>query len=368
MNNAMASRTRKTKRIRTPAGALVVVAVVTSSFFWRNTDVLGADSFCGARLDSGDVRAALDSTGRLSQVHVQGDSELAEFSCTVERTSRLPGGEDQRLTIRTGSEQGAFPFTTSVWKNPAARSYFKDGMTGAVSPTDGYVVLPESCWDKVGGIQGSRAVRSGEGAVATVEVTVEKGAVDRAGLARLLTHSARQIAEKAGCATPVGSGIPALGAPDESRMTDVRNACGLKGFSLPENAVLLGRAEPDREQVNDAISRTWACDMYLAGSAKANLSFTATTDDVIVDAALKGTERFRPLSDHEGVATTGAAVLHCRNNDVFFAARWSSEYDGALLESLNHSVAAYTDVRKTTFQNFLDAAAGTYSCPHAHLP
>ncbi|MBQ0985607.1 hypothetical protein KBZ10_14005 [Streptomyces sp. F63] len=369
MSSTQTSRTRKKKPVWIVAGVLVAVAAVTSSYFWWNTDVLGAGSFCDGRLEGGDVRAALDSTGRVSQVRSQVDSSRAEFTCTVERTSRFGGGDDQRITVKTHSEEGAFPFTTAVWKKPAARSYFKDGMTGAVSETRGYVVLPKSCWNKVGGIQGSRIVLEDEeeGAVATVEAVVEKGSADRAGLARLLTRSARQAAEKAGCAASDRTGVPALAEPDSSRATDVQNVCGLPGFSLPKKAVLVGRAEPDREVVNGTGAHTWACDMYLTGPEKAYLSFAMTTDASFVEMAPKGVETFRALPGGKGVATTDEAVLKCKNNDVYFAARSSFEYDRALKRA-GRSATAYVRVLKSTFQNFLDAAADTYSCPRVDLP
>ncbi|MZE76940.1 hypothetical protein [Streptomyces xinghaiensis] len=365
MSSTQTSRTRRKKPVWIAAGVLVAVAAVTSSYLWWNTDVLGSGSFCDGRLESGDVRSALDSTGRVSQVRAQVDSSRAEFACTVERTSRFAGGEGQRITVKTHSEEGAFPFTTAVWKKPASRSYFKDRMTGAVSSTRGYVVLPESCWDKVGGIQGSRVVFSGDAPVATVEAVVEKGSADRAGLARLLTHSARQVAEKAGCAAPAGTDVPALAAPDSPRATDVRNACGLPGFSLPEEAVPAGRAEPDREVVNDASAHTWACDMHLAGPDKAHLSFAVTTDDSFVEAAPKG-KTFRTLPDGKGVATTDEAVLKCKDNNVYFTVRGSFEYDRAL-KGADVTPTAYVRVLKGTFQNFLDAAADTYSCPRVDL-
>ncbi|MCC5036044.1 hypothetical protein DMH02_023280 [Streptomyces sp. WAC 00631] len=139
---------------------------------------------------------------------------------------------------------------------------FQAGSVSAPA-TRGYAVLPESSWDKVGGIQGSRVVFSGEAPVSTVEAVVQKGSADRAGLARLLTHSARQVAEKAGCAAPARTGVPALAAPESLRKTDARNACGLKGFSLPEEAVPTDRAEPALkgtfQNFLDAAADTYSC-------------------------------------------------------------------------------------------------------------
>ncbi|ROP44217.1 hypothetical protein EDD94_8004 [Streptomyces sp. PanSC9] len=364
----MPPRTRKMKQLFTVSGVLVGVTAITSSYLWWNTDVLGADSFCGGRLNSADVRAALDSTGRLGQAQSHLDPGLPEYTCTVERTSRFVGGKDQQLTVKTSSEQGAFPFTTSVWKSPATRSYFTNGLTGAVSDSGGYVVLPKACWDKVGALQGNRVVRAGKGAVAAVEATVTQGRADRTGLARLLAHSAQQIARKAGCANPGTDRAPGLGAPAARRTTDVQSVCGLRGFALPEAAVLVGRAEPDAEQINTATAHTWACDLQLAGSARASMSFTATTDGIFAHAALSGPTRFQKLPSHRGETAPGQAVLHCRDNDVYFAARWNSAYEGALLESVHHSAANYAKIKRNAFQNFLNATASRYACPSVDLP
>ncbi|WP_406109115.1 hypothetical protein OG698_40515 [Streptomyces sp. NBC_01003] len=364
----MTVQTRKKKPVFVAAGALIVVAALASGYCSWNTNLLGADSFCDGRLGSGDSLAALDSTGRLSQVYSQVDTQRAEFACTIERTSRFVGDDDQRVTLRTASEQGAFPFTTNVWKNPAARSYFKDGVTGAVSPGGGYVVLPKSCWDKGGSLQGSQVVRAGDGAVATVEATVEKGSVDPGGLARLLTRAARQVTGKADCGTPALSATPDLTAPSASRRTDARSVCGVQGFALPKEAVLVGRAEPDREQVNNVSAHTWACDLRMAGSAKAAVSFAATSDKSLVEAAQKDTDSFETLPGDKGVAAIDEAVLHCDGGDVHFAAHWNGTYEGALLDSVDHSATDYAKIKKATFHNFLDATADARSCPRVTLP
>ncbi|RPK56713.1 hypothetical protein EES42_40405 [Streptomyces sp. ADI95-17] len=358
----MITQTRKKKPVLVAAVALVVVAALASSYCWWNTNLLGVDSFCGGRLGSGDVRAALDSTGRVSQVSAQADPQRVGFTCTVERTSRFIGGDDQRVKISTDSRQGAFPFTTHFWKNPAARSYFKEGVTGAVAQDfGGYVVLPKSCWDKFGSWQ------DGSG-VAIVEAEVQKGAVDAAGLARLLTRSARQVAEKAGCGTAALSAAPDLAAPSASRTTDVQNVCGVRGFALPKAAVVVSRAEPDLEQVNDGSVDTWACDLSLAGSAKGAVSFAVTSDKNFVEAAQKYPYGFKALPGDKGVAGSDQVVLHCDSSDVHFSAHWNTEYEGALIDSLHRDWGAYAKVKKATFQNFLDATVAAHSCPRVTLP
>ncbi|MEU3055022.1 hypothetical protein [Streptomyces griseus] len=166
--------------------------------------------------------------------------------------SGVPGGVGPCPEVFRG---GGVPFTTAVWKDPAARSYFA---RGAVSDTSGYIILPRSCWDKVGNIQGSRAITPGPDTVAIVEASVEGGSAHRRSLARLLTHTVQEVAEAAGC-------------PADERK-------------------------------------------------------------------------------------------------VYFAANWSTEYEGVLLDHTRNRRPPYSDVRRATFQNFLDAAAASRNCPQVTVP
>ncbi|NJP52253.1 hypothetical protein HCJ93_19900 [Streptomyces sp. SBST2-5] len=365
----MPIHTRQRRPAIIAAGALVVIAARVSLHCWWNTNVLGAEAFCDGRLDSGDVQEALDSPGRVSEVRVRVPSDRPEFECSVSRTSRFVGGEDQQLTLTTANEQGAFPCTTAVWKNPAARSYFTNGVTGAVSEAGGYLVLPKACWDTVGDIQGSRVVGPDPETVATVEVTVTQESADRAGPARLLTRTARKVAGEAGCSTPELARNPSLSAPSEPRSTVPRSVCGLPGFSLPGDALVEGVAEVvGREQVNSDSVHTWACDLDLAGKGNAAVLFVTTSEAAVVEAALREPGAMRKLPADTGFAATEQAVLHCEGEDVYFGARWNDGYRRVLLDSTHHSPARYAEVRRGAFQNFLDAAAGFRSCPRVTLP
>ncbi|MEF9906722.1 hypothetical protein [Streptomyces sp. P9-A2] len=281
----------------------------------------------------------------------------------IERTSRFLGDTDQQVTLTTANEDGPFPYTTHVWKNPGARSYFKGETSGAVAPTGGYVVLPKSCWGKVGNIRGALIVPPDGDSVSVVEATVTKGQADPEGLAQLLTRVARKVTADAGCTTPALKDSPELAAPDAVRTTDVGKVCGLPGFSLPDDAVLTGVAEPDQEQISKDAKDVWACDLTLAGSAGAAVSFAATSDRDMVDAALQDTYGFHELPNGHGVASFDQAVLHCAEGDVYFAAHWNSEYTGALSDKHD----GVPKVKRNTFNTFVTSAADLYSCPDVTL-
>ncbi|OCC09868.1 hypothetical protein [Streptomyces sp. PTY087I2] len=345
--------------------ALLLVASLTSLYCWWNTNAWGDDAVCEGTLSSGDVQATLDVPGRVSQVSSQTAIGRSEFTCVVERTSRFIGQDNLRMKMKTGTAEGAFPFTTAVWKNPAARSYFA---RGAVSDTSGYVILPRSCWDKVGNIQGSRTIAPGPDTVAIVEASVEGGSAHRRSLARLLTHTAQKVAKAAGCSADEPAEPAAFVAPDAPRTAAPHNLCGLKGFSLPKAALAQGLAEPGHEQLNEA-SHTWACDVDLDGTDGARISFAATTDNIILDAALREEKEFKKLPGANGsVVGTDEAILQCAEGKVYFAANWSAEYQGVLLDRTHNRQPSYSDVRRATFQNFLDAAAASRNCPQVTMP
>ncbi|MFZ4269964.1 hypothetical protein [Streptomyces arboris] len=361
----MKIRIRHNKTTLFTSIALLLVASLTLLYCWWNTNVWGDDAVCEGALSSGDVQAVLDVPGRVSQVSSQTATGGSEFTCVVERASRFIGQDNLRMRMKTGTAEGAFPFTTAVWKDPAARSYFA---RGAVSDTSGYVILPRSCWDKVGNIQGSRTIAPGPDTVAIVEASVEGGSAHRRSLARLLTHTAQKVARAAGCSDDELGEPAALFAPDAPRTAVPHILCGLKGFSLPKAALVEGVAEPGHEQLNEA-PHTWACDVDLDGTDNARISFTATTDNTIVDAALREEKEFKKLPGASGsVVGSNEAVLQCAEGKVYFAANWSTEYEGVLLDHTRNRQPSYSEVRRATFQNFLDAAAASRNCPQVAMP
>ncbi|MFJ7084806.1 hypothetical protein ACIQU8_16435 [Streptomyces griseus] len=108
--------------------------------------------------------------------------------------------------------------------------------------------------------------------------------------------------------------------------------------------------------------------MDLDGTDNARISFTATTDSTILDAVLREKKEFKKLPGASGSAVgTDEAVLQCAGRKVYFAANWSTEYEGVLLDRTRNRQPSYSDVRRATFQNFLDAAAASHNCPQVTI-
>ncbi|MFI1188867.1 hypothetical protein [Streptomyces californicus] len=360
----MTLQIRHKKTVLLVPAVLVVIAVLVSLHARWNTNVRGADSFCDGLLTSKEVQAALSGPGRVSEVSSSSAGEGTLFSCTVERTSRFTGTADARMTVRTNDTTGAFPYTTNVWKYPAARSYFTGG---AVSDHLGYAILPEKCWGKAVDIRGSRVVLPGLDGTMFIEARVEEGQADREGVARILSRSARDIAAAAGCSNGEKGAFDGLSSPAAWRASDPGAICGLDGLTLPESTLFKGVVEVGREQVNDA-STHWACDLDLKGTSGSRLSFAATTDPDIIAAAKRERRFWEALPEKQGYAGISEAVLHCEKGDVHFSTRRSFEYDGVLLKKAPLNVPTYAAFGRATFQNFLNAAAPAYSCPKPVLP
>ncbi|MFI6944193.1 hypothetical protein ACIBI4_33480 [Streptomyces sp. NPDC050418] len=356
----MSIRIRKRTAVVLASAALLVAASATSLHLWWNTDTFGAERFCDDALTSSGIGDALDGSGRLSEVSSQNAPSGPEFTCSVERTSRFIGADELRLTVKTSTGKGAFPFTTAVWKEPAARSYFTNG---AVSDTRGYAILPKACWNKVGAIQGSRVIppgtSDGQETVAFIEAVVDQGEADRAGLARLLSRTAEKVAREAGCSGPEVAGPGELSAPGATRATDARSVCGVDGFALPPGALVKGKAEPGKEQLTGSPA-VWACDLRLSGDSQAALSFSATSNPAIIE-AVAAKDDLRKLPDGRGVAGPDEAVLRCEQGDVYFAANRNFEYR-SILHDATESPSARGKVRRDTFQAFLDAAGKKFGC------
>ncbi|MEU4348220.1 hypothetical protein [Streptomyces sp. NPDC023838] len=126
-------------------------------------------------------------------------------------------------------------------------------------------------------------------------------------------------------------------------------------------------AEPGQEQLNHQTG-TWTCDLALDGSADARLSLTATSEATLARAALNRPGTFTDLPSGKGLTSPRQeAVLHCTDGDVCFTAHWNTAYANALRKHTGGDVSKAADLRRATLQNFLNATAGSHSCPNVTL-
>ncbi|SCE43754.1 hypothetical protein [Streptomyces sp. DvalAA-19] len=247
---------------------VAVLAACAGLFSWWNTNLLGEAEFCEGVVDSADMRAVLGTQGRLSTVWSTG-SEVPEVACRVNRTSKFLGAEAMEVTLTTAVHKPDFQFQTHVWKNPSAMSYFSKGSTGAVSDERGWVLLPDSCRDKIGTIYPARRQLPEAGEVTVVEAVMNQGTADRSALAKMLVRAAQRIADDAGCGAGASSDAPGIQNPSGLSTTDAAAVCRLPGFKLPQNALVKGEATVGKEQTTGSMPGTWSCGLELSGSADA---------------------------------------------------------------------------------------------------
>ncbi|MEW9513297.1 hypothetical protein [Streptomyces bacillaris] len=338
---------------------VAVMAACAGLFSWWNTNLFGETEFCDGAVNSADMGSVLGTQGRLSTVWSTG-SKLPEVACGVKRESKFLGAEPMEVTLTTAVHKPDFQFQTHVWKNPSAMSYFSKGSTGAVSDERGWVLLPDSCRDKIGTVYPARRQLPETGEVTVVEAVMNQGTADRAALAKMLVRAAQRIADDAGCGAGASTEAPEIQNPSGLSTTDAAAVCRLPGFKLPQNALVKGEATAGKEQTTGSMPGTWSCGLELSGSAGAKVWFSAAPGAHVVDEALLHDDGFKEIPGSEAKVdwSRNAAVLTCDSKNVYFSMRWSDEY---------YDLDPADGVARAMLQSFVDAAGKQYRCPSVAL-
>ncbi|WP_162793893.1 hypothetical protein [Streptomyces paludis] len=327
------------------------VAATAGMFLWSDTNILGKSDFCDGQVSLPDLESTLDTRGRISAVNPP--------SCTIERTSRFSGSTDARISFATSLDYPDFQFQTNVWKEPSTMSYFSGEISGAVSDTRGWIILPNSCWDT------SEPATPTRERVRTVQVKMEEGTSGREDLARILLHFAQNKSSAAGCPDIKLTDAPQLSHPESSDSdTDSDNACGIEGFKLPGSVFVNNKAKPGSEQYGDRNSKSWACDLHFRGPGELKTSFAVSTDPNIVE-NVKNMDSLSDLPKKVGRIHDGRMVLNCAGVDVYFGMRFYPEYSRILLDQDKKS---YAEAHRALFQSYIDSAGKQYSCPTVVIP
>ncbi|MFE7478912.1 hypothetical protein [Streptomyces sp. NPDC057552] len=342
----------------TVAGVAVLVAGA-GLFSWWNTNLLGEAEFCDGVVNSADMGSVLGTQGRLSTVWSTG-SKVPEVACGVKRASKFLGSEPMEVTLTTAVYKPDFQFQTHVWKNPSTMSYLSKGGTGAVSDERGWVLLPDSCRDKVGTIYPARRQLPESDEVTVVEAVMNQGTTDRAALARMLVKAAQRIADDAGCGTGISPEASEIQNPSGLSTTDADAVCQLPGFRIPQDALVRGEAEIGKEQTTGSIPGTWSCGLGFSGKAGAKIWFSAAPGAHVADETLLNGDGFKDIPGAEGKVDwyRNAVVLKCDTKNVYFSMRWSDEY---------YEIDPAEGISRPMLQSFVDAAGKQYQCPSVKL-
>jgi hypothetical protein len=238
-----------------------------------------------------------------------------------------------------------FALGSRLWKDPSANSYFVGEATGAASETQAWVLLPRDC---------AEAVPSGvaEGNVPVVAINAKDAQAPHRALAEAAMYVARHVADGLGCAEAgVIDGPVRLQDPDSLQPMDEANVCGVGGFQFPDAAVVEGQAEPGDERYTGGDPKTWACDLYLAGPGKPQITFAASEDPVLV-----GSVKLDKTLGTSG----GSRVLRCEAGAVYAGMTFNDAYRNLLLDQGD---GAYEKAQGELFESFLDALGKARGCP-----
>ncbi|NEB40684.1 hypothetical protein [Streptomyces sp. SID14515] len=341
------------------------LSVLAGLFLWWDTNVFAATELCAGKLTGEQAESLLDTRGRISDV-TEGISDDVSFRCTVSRTSRITGAEELEMVMNTAVYTPDFPFSTYTWDNSSSRSFLSGEVTGAVSGSRGWVMLPEKCGYKVRGVleRGVKLAPAPDNAQ-VVQVELKKGTVDPQKLTRVLVDAAQKVAAAAGCSNDTPLQTPKVQAPTSPEAITADSLCGIPGFHLPDSAVAKGDAKLEVQRTSGAPADSWACDLYRSGGQdEPRLSFGSSFDPNIVNERLRSSAGFEDLADGTGVVDGNSrAILKCGGKDLYLGVHWDDRYLRALYRS-DPSDSASRDV----FQSFFDAAGKQHGCPSVKLP
>ncbi|MFJ3976424.1 hypothetical protein [Streptomyces sp. NPDC090021] len=326
--------------------------------------MLAATELCAGKLAGEQAESVLDTRGRVSGGGQQRHSDGTSFRCTVSRTSTITGAEELEMEVSTEIYEPDFPFKTNVWHNSSSRTFLSGGVTGAVSGTRGWVMLPEGC-RTVGNVLAGVKILPQSNEVPIVRAELKKGKVDPQKLTSLLLDTAQRVATASGCSAGAPLQTPKVRPPASPETITADSVCQIPGFRLPDSAVAKDGATLEDQRTSGTTADSWACDLYESGGQdEALLSFGSSLDPDIVNERLKESEGFKDLPDGAGVADgTTRAVLKCGTEEVYFGVRWNNTYLRSLKEAYRSGQA-----RREVFQAFLDAAGKQHGCPAVTIP
>ncbi|MER6994392.1 hypothetical protein [Streptomyces sp. NPDC000410] len=325
--------------------------VAAGLFTWWNTDVLGRKEFCNQAFTSSEMNAVLGGSGRLTQKSVYEEDDTYGFSCTVQRTNRFIGNSQPQIKVEDTIDTADFALGSLVWKKPSGSSYFTGKITGAASESEAWVLLPSDCRDGM-----PSTVR--KDLVPSVEVHLTQGRATPEALAQVAMSTARHMAKGLDCADAEGLDAPVRlqGPVNEGKpvRTDRDNACGLKGFRLPEVAFIAGKAKPGTERFTGGDTQTWVCDLMLRGPGEPQITFSISEAPDLTDGARRGMERASPNS--------GRTVVKCVNGDLYASMYLWDSYAYPMLDQEEQDAGAYEKAHEALFDAFLKTAVKERGC------
>ncbi|MBN0044586.1 hypothetical protein JS756_10780 [Streptomyces actuosus] len=266
---------RRSRRGAWIVGAAAVAVLLGGAFGYFNTNVLDSGRICHGWVTPDEAARALG--GGLGRVSASEDSAT---SCTIRKAGWLPG-QDERLSLRTVTEQAGFPFGRGAWQISAARHVMSGGTHGAYDAYGGWALLPAVCAKSFDG--------DGASPVLHADVTSPDTAGDADGMRDLLAAASRALIDgSADCATPgYGDTATVTSAPSPARAADLDQVCGIGGFQLTKAQGPSGRRVIE-QVVGSPGQGSLYCDLSFDGDRDGPFARLAVVGDPALVAAFTG--------------------------------------------------------------------------------
>ncbi|UYQ63378.1 hypothetical protein [Streptomyces peucetius] len=240
------------------------MAVLAGTFAFFNTNILTPERICHGWVTPDEASAALGGgPGRVSA------SEDSDTTCTIRQESWLPGGSRQ-LSLRTVSEDAAFPFELGAWDISGTRHVMTGGTHGAYDDYSGWALLPPSCVDT--------ASEKGPQPVVRAAITTGDSGGDSEGMGRLLISASKAISSgSADCSAPGHNEPTRHLSPSAEEAADLANLCGVPGFRL--KAVKGPKGERVMNQMTGSLRDGLYCDLTFEGDEEGPFARLAIVSD-----------------------------------------------------------------------------------------
>ncbi|MEU2873657.1 hypothetical protein ABZ769_31400 [Streptomyces olivoreticuli] len=312
-----------------------------------NTNALGPDDLCGGLISAKQAQRALGHTGRLTHNGFAAGGSAPEFHCKIEQRSTLLGHDKANLWVDGNQQLANFPFVQPRWAYPAEMSFFSGSATGAVSPSDSWILLPESCWRQPTKHEGITVPH-----VRTVEVSSPGHRLEGLEMARLLVEAANNAARREGCSDQELKAPTEITPVAEPKTTNISSTCGVEGFSLPAAAGVERSGLRERSRRLDA--PIWTCDLLPRGERSPYVSFAVVRDKTLVSALTQNIDYLRAQPPHgwkaRGDMQTGL-IISCKGEDTYLSMHLSDAKAG-----LDETAA------QSLFTSYISATSGKLSC------
>ncbi|MEV5511091.1 hypothetical protein [Streptomyces orinoci] len=315
----------------------VTLLIAASLYAGFNTNLFGPERLCNDLLSSRGAEEITGISGRVSseQGATRNSGETGLITdCTVRVRSEFPK-KAGTLALQVLDEPADFPINDYGWATNADFSYFAGSGTGGVSDNAGWITLPRGC--------PSRALR-----IRAVDHSWHSEHA-RKEMAQALESAAARLSRDAGCAQRGAQDVE-LHSPS-TRALNPNDACGLKGFVIPELARPDRYGQRETERISSLPNRIWTCDIRFKDTEVPQVTMAALQRESTDPSSAAPAGTMAPPS--------GRPVAKCGGNSTYLSIKASADYKWLIEKQRKASVA---DAESALFRAFIDGLARNWKC------